>query len=435
MQVSIAGQLGLQATTVGNFFMNARRRLNDKAFNDEIDEDDEGDGDIMIPTDSQDDEEALPDLAHNMNDNNNSNSNASSCDLVMSSTSIRVRTRMERLGRGICNSDGTGLPVERDATNKSYSDCFSEQQILDELEEQQHQHHHHHHQHHQHQQQQQQQLDMSNELHNHLQSPSQTLLHHTHQHPHNLQLLQQQQTKHPPDLHLQQGQENQQQQQQQQQQQLLDLSNMSALGAMETVILSTEDASSGSNLSHANLVTVANLSNPIGSQLNSSLFHGHLSVRSLTSQETKRPSKEMQVTIARKLVLDPSTVSNFFMNARRRSVDKWRDENDIFSGGEDDEDEEGEEIMSADDDNSLSEPVHHQFHPDMNLPGANSYAQPTAVQSQAQTVTLARFSADGQVRASQALLVTGPAAVVQHLQQQPLGALSSLETSSALDGL
>lgn len=34
----------------------------------------------------------------------------------------------------------------------------------------------------------------------------------------------------------------------------------------------------------------------------------------------------MQVTIARQLGLDPSTVSNFFMNARRRSVDKWKDE-------------------------------------------------------------------------------------------------------------
>ena len=30
MQVSIARQLGLQPTTVGNFFMNARRRLHDK---------------------------------------------------------------------------------------------------------------------------------------------------------------------------------------------------------------------------------------------------------------------------------------------------------------------------------------------------------------------------------------------------------------------
>lgn len=32
------------------------------------------------------------------------------------------------------------------------------------------------------------------------------------------------------------------------------------------------------------------------------------------------------MTIARQLGLDPSTVSNFFMNARRRSVDKWRED-------------------------------------------------------------------------------------------------------------
>lgn len=43
-------------------------------------------------------------------------------------------------------------------------------------------------------------------------------------------------------------------------------------------------------------------------------------------KETKRPSKEMQITIARQLGLDPSTVSNFFMNARRRSIDKWRED-------------------------------------------------------------------------------------------------------------
>ena len=42
-------------------------------------------------------------------------------------------------------------------------------------------------------------------------------------------------------------------------------------------------------------------------------------------QETKRPSKEMQVTIARQLGLEPTTVGNFFMNARRRSHDKWRE--------------------------------------------------------------------------------------------------------------
>ena len=54
-----------------------------------------------------------------------------------------------------------------------------------------------------------------------------------------------------------------------------------------------------------------------------------------TFQETKRPSKEMQVTIARQLGLEPTTVGNFFMNARRRSHDKWRD-------GPDDGQDEGE---------------------------------------------------------------------------------------------
>uniref|UniRef100_A0A8R1HLF1 One cut domain family member n=1 Tax=Caenorhabditis japonica TaxID=281687 RepID=A0A8R1HLF1_CAEJA len=35
-------------------------------------------------------------------------------------------------------------------------------------------------------------------------------------------------------------------------------------------------------------------------------------------KETKRPSREMQITISQQLRLDPTTVSNFFMNARRR---------------------------------------------------------------------------------------------------------------------
>ncbi|XP_070565325.1 one cut domain family member 2-like isoform X2 [Ptychodera flava] len=43
-------------------------------------------------------------------------------------------------------------------------------------------------------------------------------------------------------------------------------------------------------------------------------------------KETKRPSKEMQITIAQQLGLELSTVSNFFMNARRRSLDKWQDD-------------------------------------------------------------------------------------------------------------
>jgi len=39
----------------------------------------------------------------------------------------------------------------------------------------------------------------------------------------------------------------------------------------------------------------------------------------------------MQITIARQLGLDPSTVSNFFMNARRRSIDKWREDDGSLS--------------------------------------------------------------------------------------------------------
>ena len=43
-------------------------------------------------------------------------------------------------------------------------------------------------------------------------------------------------------------------------------------------------------------------------------------------KETKRPSKEMQATIAEQLGLKVSTVANFFMNARRRSLDKYTDD-------------------------------------------------------------------------------------------------------------
>ncbi|XP_016395817.1 hepatocyte nuclear factor 6 [Sinocyclocheilus rhinocerous] len=43
-------------------------------------------------------------------------------------------------------------------------------------------------------------------------------------------------------------------------------------------------------------------------------------------KENKRPSKEMQLTISQQLGLELSTVSNFFMNARRRCVDRWHEE-------------------------------------------------------------------------------------------------------------
>lgn len=43
----------------------------------------------------------------------------------------------------------------------------------------------------------------------------------------------------------------------------------------------------------------------------------------------------MQVTIARQLGLEPTTVGNFFMNARRRSMDKWKDEDPKNPGVDD----------------------------------------------------------------------------------------------------
>ncbi|XP_006641858.2 one cut domain, family member, like [Lepisosteus oculatus] len=43
-------------------------------------------------------------------------------------------------------------------------------------------------------------------------------------------------------------------------------------------------------------------------------------------RENHRPAKELQVTISHQLGLELSTVSNFFMNARRRNLDKWLDE-------------------------------------------------------------------------------------------------------------
>jgi len=57
----------------------------------------------------------------------------------------------------------------------------------------------------------------------------------------------------------------------------------------------------------------------------------------------------MQVTIARQLCLDPSTVSNFFMNARRRSIDKWKEDTPHGMSYDDLEDEDLEELEDGDD--------------------------------------------------------------------------------------
>ena len=53
-------------------------------------------------------------------------------------------------------------------------------------------------------------------------------------------------------------------------------------------------------------------------------------------KENKRPSKEMQLTISNQLGLEHSTVSNFFMNARRRSLDKWQEDIDEVLVNDDD---------------------------------------------------------------------------------------------------
>ncbi|XP_076135501.1 one cut domain, family member, like [Alosa pseudoharengus] len=50
-------------------------------------------------------------------------------------------------------------------------------------------------------------------------------------------------------------------------------------------------------------------------------------------RENHRPSKDLQVTISQQLGLELSTVSNFFMNARRRNHNKWVEEGRPSSTG------------------------------------------------------------------------------------------------------
>ncbi|XP_037642142.1 one cut domain, family member, like [Sebastes umbrosus] len=50
-------------------------------------------------------------------------------------------------------------------------------------------------------------------------------------------------------------------------------------------------------------------------------------------RENHRPTKELQITISQQLGLELSTVSNFFMNARRRNVNKWAEEGRPSSTG------------------------------------------------------------------------------------------------------
>lgn len=64
------------------------------------------------------------------------------------------------------------------------------------------------------------------------------------------------------------------------------------------------------------------------SQKKSRLVFTDLQRRTLFAifKENKRPSKEMQITISQQLGLELTTVSNFFMNARRRCMNRWQEE-------------------------------------------------------------------------------------------------------------
>ncbi len=127
------------------------------------------------------------------------------------------------------------------------------------------------------------------------------------------------------------------------------------------------------------------------------------------------------MTIARQLGLDPSTVSNFFMNARRRSVDKWKDENESPNNNGND-DGGNDDVNSYDEDELLED--------EGGVAEAEFLQQPQQPQqatqlvtTNGQTITLA--SAGG--RPAAVLVAASPAAVVQHLQQADLNAAAALD--------
>ena len=77
MQVSIARQLGLQPSTVGNFFMNARRRLHDKWQNSDYDNE---------VSDGSSNGTSMHTSAKLSETNNNSNTSSSSSNAVTGNT-------------------------------------------------------------------------------------------------------------------------------------------------------------------------------------------------------------------------------------------------------------------------------------------------------------------------------------------------------------
>ena len=60
---------------------------------------------------------------------------------------------------------------------------------------------------------------------------------------------------------------------------------------------------------------------------------GYFHVSNFYLKENRRPTKEQQMAIASNLGLELATVSNFFMNARRRSMDKWQPGCDMSPNG------------------------------------------------------------------------------------------------------
>ena len=113
----------------------------------------------------------------------------------------------------------------------------------------------------------------------------------------------------------------------------------------------------------------------------------------------------MQVTIARQLGLDPSTVSNFFMNARRRSVDKWKDDRA--------EAMHELEMELSEDENEMNE--------------MSVSSPPLALNSSSTRYSEATNPAS--LKPNTVLVSATPAAVVQHLTHQEAG----MTPTAALD--
>ena len=123
----------------------------------------------------------------------------------------------------------------------------------------------------------------------------------------------------------------------------------------------------------------------------------------------------MQVTIARQLGLDPSTVSNFFMNARRRSVDKWKDdkaEAALQLGEYMSEDEDFDHEDHHIEDNSPPMVLHH-----------SSSSTRYTTEGAATTLTPS-------LKSNTVLVSATPAAVVQHLHHHEAGGMTP---TAALD--